>query len=193
MLQHEIITDGASPIRQRYRRLSPEKMAEMRMMLNDILKKNLISLPKSLWAALIVLVKKRDGTYHFYVNYRQINGVTRKDAYPLPRVDILDTLAGSQLFSTLDLASGYWQVERKPEDQEKTAFVTSEGLHEFNVLPFALCNRPATYQQLMNTLSAGIQWHDCLVYLDDIIVLGQTFDEHFQNFAKVSSDYVKPI
>ena len=99
--------------------------------------------------------------------------VTRKDAYPLPHVDdILETLAGSQLFSTLDLASGYWQVEVKPEDREKTTFITSEGLYEFNVLPFGLCNGPATFQRLMNILLAGIQWDDCLVYLDDIIVLG---------------------
>ena len=112
--------------------------------------------------------------------------MTRKDAYPLPCVDdILETLAGSQLFSTLDLASGYWQVEVKPEDREKTAFITSEGLYEFNVLPFGLCNGPATFQRLMNILLAGIQWHDCLVYLDDIIVLGRSFSERLHNLAKV--------
>ena len=117
VLQHKIITDGASPIRQRFRRLTPEKRAEMHMMLNDMLKKNLISPSKSLWAAPIVLVKKRDETCQFCVDYCQVNGVTRKDAYTLPLVDDnLQTLAGSQLFSTLDLASGYWQVEVKPED-----------------------------------------------------------------------------
>ena len=88
-------------------------------------------------------------------------------------------------YLVLDLASEYWQVEVKPEDREKTAFVTYEGLYEFNVLPFGLCNGPATFQRLMNILLAGIQWHDCLVYLDDIIALGRTFDEHLQNLAKV--------
>ena len=146
VLQHEIITDGASPIRQRFQRLSPEKRAEMCMMLNDMLKKNLISPSKSPWAAPIVLIKKRDGTCQFCIDYCQVNGVTRKDAYLLPQVDhILETLARSQLFSTLDLASGYWQVEVKPEDQEKTAFLTSEGLYKFNVLPFGLCNGTATF------------------------------------------------
>ena len=106
--------------------------------------------------------------------------------YPLPRVDnTLETLAGSQLFSTLDLISGYWQVEVKPEDREKTAFVTSEGLYEFTVLPIGLCNGLATFQRLMNILLAGIQWHNCLVYIDDIIVLGRTFDEHLKNLAQV--------
>ena len=147
----------------------------MLTLLDDMSQKSLISVSKSPWAAPIVLVKKNDGTSRFCVDYRQINAVTRKDAYPLPRVDdILVTLAGSQLFSTLNLASSYWQVEVKPEDREKTAFITSEGLYEFNVLPFGFCNGPATFQRLMNILLAGIQWDDCLVYLDDI-VLGRSF------------------
>ena len=94
-----------------------------------------------------------------------------KDAYPLSRVDdLLDNLAGSRLFSTLDTISGYWQVEVHPGDKEKTAFCTSEELYEFNVMPFGLCNGPATIQRLMNS---GVQWSSCLVYLDDIIVLGK--------------------
>ena len=91
----------------------------MRVLLDNMLQKNLISPSKSPWAAPIVLVKK-DGTSRFCVDYRRINVMTRKDAYPLPRVDdILETLAGSLLFSVLDLASGYWQMEVKPEDREK--------------------------------------------------------------------------
>ena len=186
VLQHEIVTENVSPIRQKFRRMSPHMRAEMRVLLNDMLQKDIISPSKSPWASPIVLVKKKDGTSRFCVDYRQINAVTRKDAYPLPRVDdTLETLAGSQLFSTLDLISGYWQVEVKPEDREKIAFVTSEGLYEFNVLPFGLCNGPATFQRLMNILLAGIQWHNCLVYINDIIVLGRTFDEHLKNLAQV--------
>ena len=166
VLQHEIVTENVSPIRQKFRRMSPHTRAEMRVLLNDMLQKDIISPSKSPWASPIVLVKKKDGSSRFCVDYRQINAITRKDAYPLPRVDdTLETLAGSQLFSTLDLISGYWQVEVKPEDREKTAFVTSEGLYEFNVLPFGLCNGPATFQRLMNIFLAGIQWHNCLVYV----------------------------
>ena len=99
--------------------------------------------------------------------------------------DTLDILAGSRLFSTPGLISRYWQVEVKPEDREKTAFVTSEGLYEFNVLPFGIYNGPATFQRLMNISLAGIQWHSCLVYLDDITVFGCSFTEHIQNLAEV--------
>ena len=112
--------------------------------------------------------------------------MTRKDAYPLPRVDdTLDTLSGAKWFSTLDLTSGYWQVEVEPNDREKTAFCTPDGLFEFKVMPFGLCNAPATFQRLMDLVLAGLQWSSCLVYLDDIIIVGRTFSEHLHNLQTV--------
>ena len=93
---------------------------------------------------------KKDGSTRFCVDFCKLNTITRKDAYPLPRVDdTLSTMAGSKWFSTLDLISGYWQVEMQPEDQEKTAFCTTEGLFKFTVMPFGLCNAPATFQRLI--------------------------------------------
>ena len=115
-----------------------------------------------------------------------MNQVTRKDAYPLPRVDdTLDTLAGAKWFSTLDMISGYWQVEVAEKDQEKTAFCTPDGLFEFKVMPFGLCNAPASFQRLMDLVLAGLQWSSCLVYLDDVIVVGKTFSEHLNNLKSV--------
>ena len=88
-------------------------------------------------------------------------------------------------FTTRDLLSGYWQVELDETDGEKTAFCTTEGLFQFKVMPFGLCNAPATFQRLMDLILAGLQWSDCPVYLDDVIVLGRTFGEHLRNLQFV--------
>ena len=112
---------------------------------------------QSLWSSPTVMVRKKDGSWRFCVDFRKVNSMTHRDAYPLPRIDFtLDTLKGSTLFTTLDLASGYWQVEVKEEDKEKTAFSTEKGHYEFNKMPFGLTNAPATFQHLMECVLAGI-------------------------------------
>ena len=120
------------------------------------------------------------------MDYRKLNSVTHHDAYPLPRIDsTLDALAGSRYFTTLDLASGYWQVALKEEDKEKTAFSTRQGHFEFNVMPFGLTNAPATFQRLMECVLAGLNMDECLIYLDDIIVFGHSVEEHLKRLDKV--------
>ena len=112
--------------------------------------------------------------------------MTYRDAYPLPRIDAtLDSLAGATLFTTLDLASGYWQVEVDPSDKEKTAFSTSQGHFEFNVMPFGLTNAPATFQRLMECILAGLSGEQCLIYLDDVIIFSTTFEEHLERLMSV--------
>ena len=150
-----------------------------------MLESRAIEASDSPWFSPIVLVKK-DGSTRFCIDYRKLNAITRKDAYPLPRVDhTLDTLAGSKLFSTLDLATGYWQVEVAEEDRPKTAFLTPEGLYQFKVMPFGLCNVPATFQRLMDRVLNGLKWYQCLVYIDDIIVVGDSFANHLTNLVSV--------
>jgi len=128
--------------------------------------------------------EEKDGSARFCVDNRKLNQVTRKDACPIPRIDdTLDTLSGSKWFSTLDL--GYWQVEMAEVDREKTAFSTQHGLFEFKVMPFGVCNAPAMLECLMDLVLAGVQWSHCLVYLDDIIVVGKEFEEHLQNLSIV--------
>ena len=186
ILRHSIDTGNATPIRQQVRRMSPPAKEKVRELLKDMTEKKVISPSKSPWASPIVLVQKKDGSTRFCVDYRKVNEVTRKDAYPIPRIDeTLDTLTGATLFSTLDLRSGYWQVEVDPKDREKTAFCTSEGLFEFNVMPFGLCNAPATFQRLMDSILAGLHWKNCLVYIDDIVVIGKSFDDHLCNLQQV--------
>ena len=134
-----------------------------------MLNSNIITPSTSPWASPVVLVQKKDGSLRFCVDYRKVNAVTRIDAYPLPRVDdTLDTLACYKWFTTLDLLSGYWQVEVDEKDREKTAFTTSDGLFEFTRMPFGLCNAPATFQGLMDLVLAGLQWSNCLVYLGSL-------------------------
>ena len=103
------------------------------------------------WASPIVLVRNKDGTLRFCVDYHGLNSVMKKDTFPLPRIDdLLHQIGESHYFSTLDLASGYWQIAMDPSSQEKTAFITHSGLYEFLVMPFGLCNAPSAFQRLMN-------------------------------------------
>ena len=137
------------------------------------------------WSSPVVLAKK-DGSTRFCIDSRKVNEVTRKDAYSLTRVDdTLDTLVGSKYFSTLDLASGYWQVEVAENDQPKTAFTTPEGLFQFHVMPFELCNAPATFQRLMDRVLSGLKWSTCLVHFDDIMIVGTSFADHLSNIGGV--------
>ena len=138
------------------------------------------------WASPIVLVKKQDGTHQFCGDYWKLNAVTRKDAYPNLQIDdTLDTLSVAAWFSILDMVSGYWKVEVGEEDREKTAFCTQCGLYEFNIMLFGLCNVSATFQRLMDLVQAGLQMSQCLDYLNDVIVVGCTFDEHLINLQEV--------
>ena len=186
LVYHGIDTQGATPIRQQPRRLPYHRRDEVRKLLDSMLSRGVIEPSSSPWAAPIVLAKKRDGSTRFCVDFRKLNDVTRKDAQPLPRIDdTLDALGQARYFSTLDLASGYWQVEVKPEDKEKTAFVIPHGLFQFRVMPFGLCNAPATFQRLMEHVLAGLHWSTCLVYLDDIIVFSTTAEEHLERLRAV--------
>ena len=157
IMRHSIDTGNASPIRQQVRRTSLPAKEKVRELLKNMMQKRVISPSKSPWASPIILVQKKDGLTRFCVDYWKINEVTRKDAYPIQRIDkTLDTLAGATLFSTLDLRSEYWQVKMDPKDREKTAFCTPEGLFEFNVMPFGLCNPLATFQRLIDSILAGL-------------------------------------
>ena len=163
LVQHAIHTGERRPVRQPPRRAPLGQESIVQEELDKMLKQKVIEPSSSAWASPVVLVKKKDGSVRFCVDYRRLNDVTEKDAYPLPRVDDnLDALAGAKLFSTLDLASGYWQVEMDPHDAEKTAFCTRYGLYQWRVMPFGLCNAPSTFERLMEKVLSGTPVEDCL-------------------------------
>ena len=175
-VEHEIDTGDGSPIRCAPRRMSPQNMKKC---VAEMLTGGQIEPIDSPWSSPVVLVTKKDGGTRFCVDYRRLNDATVKDAYPLPRIDdTLDMLAGKQWFSTLDLASGYWQPSLSREARVKTAFATHSGLFQFKVMPFGLCNAPATFLQ-------GLRWSRCLVYLDDIISFGSIFSDALDNLTLI--------
>lgn len=186
VILHEIDTDNAKPVKQRLRRLPHYAVEEADRQVEDMLNRGIVEPSNSPWAAGVVLVKKKDNTLRFCVDYRALNALTTKDAYPLPKIDeTLDSLSGASWFSTLDLRTGYWQVGLDPKDKPKTAFITRKGLFQFRVLPFGLCNAPATFERLMETVLSGLQWDICLIYIDDVIVYGKTFEEALENLKRV--------
>ena len=186
MVKHRIETGNVLTIRQQPRRTSPWKHDKIERQVADLLHQGRVTESSSPWSSPVVLVTKKDGSQRLCVDYRQLNAATVKDAFPLPRVDdSLSALSGSRWFSTLDLASGYWQVAMDASTKEKAAFVTSSGLYEWNVMPFGLCNAPSTFARLMELVLKGLHWKICLIYLDDVIVMVPTFEEELERLKQV--------
>ncbi|GFX55818.1 retrovirus-related Pol polyprotein from transposon 297 [Trichonephila clavipes] len=178
-VKHRIFTGDHAPINQRAYRVSPTERRIIHEEVQKRLDEGIVQPSESPWSSPVVLVRKKDGSWRFCVDYRKLNSVTKKDVYPLPRIDdTLDCLKGAKFFSSMDLRSGYWQIEIDEADREKTAFITPEGLYEFKVLPFGLCNAPATFERIMDNLLRHFKWTMCLCYLDDIIVFSETFEDH---------------
>ena len=151
------MTRDSSPRKQPVRRIPFAVRQEVATLLCKMQDSGVIRASNSPWASPVVLVRKRDGSLRFCIDYRDLNSVTKADTFPLPRVDeLLDQLGRSKYFSTLDLASGYWQVPVHPASREKTAFITHQGLYEFQVMPFGLKNAPAVFQRLMQRVLHGL-------------------------------------
>ncbi|KAL2098414.1 hypothetical protein ACEWY4_007621 [Coilia grayii] len=186
LVQHEIPLTDAAPIRQRYRRLPPSQYDVVKAHIGDLLERGVVRVSCSPYSSPIVVVQKKDGTIRLCVDYRQLNARTRKDAFPLPRIEeSLDALTGATLFSTLDMASGYNQVPVAEQDKAKTAFCTPFGLFEFNRMPFGLCNAPSTFQRLMERIFGDERFSSLLLYLDDIVVFSTSFESHLKRLDLV--------
>ena len=180
LVQHKIDTEGHEPIKQRYYPLSPSMQEIMDKELDKMLKEDIVEPSSSPWSSPVVLVKKPDSTYRFCVDYRKLNKVTKKDAYPLPYMtQILDRLRNAHYLSSIDIKSAYWQIMIHPDSRPKTAFtVPSRGLFQFKRMPFGLHNAPATWQRLIDSVLGADLEPSVFVYLDDIIIATADFEKH---------------
>ena len=188
LVKHDIDTGEEPPIRQRVRHPQLAMREVESKLVDEMIQEDVIEPSNSPWASPVVLVKKKDGSTRFCIDYRKLNAVTIKDAYPIPNMNAcLSTLSGAKYFCTMDLKSGFWQVGLTERAKEKSAFVCSKGLFQWKVMPFGLCNAPPTFERLMETVLRGLQWEICLVYLDDIIIFGKTFNETLARLKTVIS------
>ena len=186
LTEHAIITGDAAPVKQAPRRVPIAFVGEEQKALEKLHRQGTIRPSTSPWASPIVLVKKKNGSTRPCVDYRRLNLLTEKDAFPLPRTsDCLDAVSGARVFSTLDITSAYNQIPVREADVPKTAFVTKYGLYEFTTMPFGLCNAPATFQRVMELALSGLQWNTCLIYLDDVIIFSKTHEEHADKLRSV--------
>ena len=187
LVKHHIKLTDPAPFKEAYRRIPPQMYDEVKAHIQEMLDLGAIRPSNSPWASAIVLVRKKDGRLRFCIDLRRLNNRTVKDAYSLPRIEsILDSLGGAQIFSTLDLKAGYWQVEMAEECKAYTAFTCGPlGFYECDTMPFGATNAPATFQRLMHDCLGDLNMNWCIVYLDDIIIFSDTQEEHIKRLEAV--------
>jgi hypothetical protein len=169
------LVPGVSPVSKTPYRMSTPELKELQMQLEELLKKGYIRPSVSPWGAPILFVKKKDGTLRLCIDFRQLNKSTVKNKYPLPRIDdLFDQLRGENIFSKIDLRSGYHQVRIKEEDISKTTFRTRYGHYEFVVVPFGLTNAPTVFMCLMNGIFRNYLDKFVIVFLDDILIYSKS-------------------
>ena len=188
--KHKIVLKDPDtpPFKERFRRILPPQLDEVREHLKLMLDAGMIRPSNSPWCNAVVLVRKKDGSLHFCIDFRKkLNSLTVKDSHPLPRIcETLESLAGAAHFSTFDMNSGFWQVPMDEESKQYTAFTLgSMGLYECESMPFGLCNAPPTFQRLMQNCLGKLNLTYCLIYLDDVIVFSNTPDEHLRRMRVV--------
>eukprot|EP00253_Pinus_taeda_P004481 PITA_04481 len=180
------LVPGAAPVSRAPYRMSVPELTELKMRLQELLDKNYIRPNVSPWGAPVLFVKKKDGNLRMCIDYRQLNKLTIKNKYPLPRIDeLFDQVKGRTIFSKIDLRSGYHQIRIKDEDIAKTAFRTRYGHYEFVVLPFGLTNAPTTFMCLMNGIFHPYLDQFVLIFIDDILIYSRIIEEHHEHLRVV--------
>ena len=191
--EHVIELLDMEPSKERFPCIAPLLVEEVQEHLQEMLDGGAIRLSQSLWCNTVVLVRKKDGGLRFCIDFRILNSRTKKDAYPLPRMqETMESMVGAWFFSTMDLKSGFWQVKMAKDSQQYTAFtVGSMGVYEFLRMPYGLCNAPATFQRLMQNCLRELNLTYALIYLDDVIVFSRTEEEHLHRLQVVFDRFLE--
>ena len=181
-IEHEIRIENDEPLKEWFRRIPPPLLEEVHASLRDMLEAGAIHLSQSPWCNMVILVREKDGTLHFCMDFRCLNARTKKDSYPLPWIqEALESMVGLAHFSSMDFKLGFWQIKMAPGSQQYTAFmVCNLGFYEFTHMLFGLCNAPTTFQRLMQNTLGELNLTYCVIYLDDVIVFGHTKEEHLE-------------
>ena len=180
------LVPGETPLAKSPYRLAPAEMQELSSQLSELLDKGFIRPSYSPWGAPVLFVKKKDRSFRMCIDYRELNKLTIKNSYPLPRIDdLFDQLQGASYFSKIDLRSGYHQLKVREEDIPKTAFRTRYGHYEFVVMPFGLTNAPAAFMDLMNRICRPFLDNFVIVFIDDILVYSRSEEEHGQHLRQI--------
>ncbi|GJT47642.1 putative reverse transcriptase domain-containing protein [Tanacetum coccineum] len=180
------LVPGAAPVARAPYRLAPSEMKELSEQLKELSDKGFIRPSSSPWGAPVLFVKKKDGSFRMCIDYRELNKLTVKNRYPLPRIDdLFDQLQGSSVYSKIDLRSGYHQLRVREEDIPKTAFRTRYGHYEFQVMPFGLTNAPAVFMDLMNRVCKPYLDKFVIVFIDDILIYSKNKKEHEEHLKLI--------
>ena len=187
--KHKIVLKDLDtpPFKEHFCRIPPPQLDEVREHLKLMLDAGVIWPSNSPWCNAVVLVRKKDGSLHFCIDFRKLNSLTVKDSHPLPCIcETLENLVGAAHYLTFDMNSGFWQVPMDEESKQYTAFTLgSMGLYECKSMPFGLCNAPLTFQRLMQNCLGELNLTYCLIYLDDVIVFSETPEEHLRRMCVV--------
>ena len=187
--KHKIVLKDPDtlPFKERFRRIPPPQLDEVREHLKLMLDAGVIRPSNRPWCNAVVLVRKKDGSLHFCIDFRKLNSLTVKDSHPLPHIcETLESLTGAAHYSTFDMNSGFWQVPMDEESKQYTAFTLgSMGLYECESMPFGLCNAPPTFQRLMQNCLGELNLTYCLIYLDDVIVFSDMPEEHLRRMRVI--------
>ena len=185
--KHTIKVTDDTPFKKQFRQIPPLLVEEVWNHLQEILESGTIRPSQSVWCNVVVLVRKKDGSLQFCIDFCCLNACTKKDSFPLPRIqEALESLVGAEHFSCLDLKSGSWQIKMEEASKQYTAFTVGNlGFFKWDHMPFGLCNVPATFQRLMQNCLGELNLIYCLIYLDDLSMFLQTAEEHLHSLCMV--------